>query len=128
MNNISETIIENLAELHVLKMPISPQRDKCFFSFVEGCRTYRDLLEQQKKIALSQNGVSDKWIDVKDNLPEKGIPVLIATKHWVGVGYYDKNFELELEDEPIWSEENGEYIFEGSVTHWKELDKNPNNQ
>ena len=70
--------------------------------------------------------VSNVWVSVEDDKPALATPVLIATKHWIGVGYYKKNFELNLYDEPEWSEENGEYIFGGEVTHWMPLPSPPN--
>lgn len=67
---------------------------------------------------------ADGWVRVEDGLPDKAKPVLLYTGYWTGVGYYMFNYELEIDDEPKWSEETGEYIG-ATVTHWMPLPQPP---
>lgn len=66
----------------------------------------------------------DKWIDVKDKKPPKGKPILLYNGHWIGVGYYKKNYKMKDPDEPKWSSEDGEYIYY-DATHWQPLPEPP---
>lgn len=66
------------------------------------------------------------WIDVNDKKPPKAKPIMIYNGHWIGVGYYKKNYKLKIEGEPKWSDETGEYITP-NPTHWQLLPPPPIN-
>ncbi len=62
------------------------------------------------KFKAAQQQQPNIWVDVRDRLPEKAKPILMATKHWVGVGFYDKYWENRDEEsnEPYWSDETNQ--------------------
>ena len=48
------------------------------------------ILKYASQFKEVQSNVWD-WVKVKDGKPQMATPVLLATKHWIGVGYYKKN-------------------------------------
>jgi hypothetical protein len=64
----------------------------------------------------------EDWILIKERKPPKAKPILLSNGHWIGVGYYKKNYKLKISDEPKWSDEVGEYITP-EPTHWQPLIK-----
>lgn len=85
----------------------------------EFCQKIDDEIEFCKMCAGRVKALMDrdKWIDVKDRLPDIDIDVIIYTK-WGGVrcGWY--NPELQ-----VWFDIYGTTI--KSVTHWRELPDPP---
>lgn len=71
-------------------------------------------------------GVSAGWIDV-NRKPPKAKPILLFNGNWIGVGFYKKNHELNVDDEPSWSDETEEYIYP-EPTHWQPLPPPPINK
>jgi hypothetical protein len=74
--------------------------------------------------AMEEYYNQDKWIRVEDAKPDKGKPVLLFNGHWIGVGFYKKNFALNIDGEPEWSDETSEYIHP-NPTHWQPLPNSP---
>lgn len=96
-------------------------------AWVEQYGTMGFDLENKHKLAsdiMNYHRMNNKWIKVSDKKPPKGEPILIFNGHWIGVGYYKKNFALNIEGEPDWSDETTEYI-EPGATHWMPLPEPP---
>lgn len=91
-------------------LPSFPRANESFGNYV------KRAIEQPE---LIDNG----WISVEDK-PEKAKPILLFNGFWTGVGYYDKNYLLNMDDEPKWSDEIGEYI-SPEPTHWQPLPAPP---
>lgn len=87
-------------------------------------RVISRLITDKQREAFIAGYEMDRWIRVEDELPEKAKPVLLYNGLWIGVGYYDKNHEHNIDEEPKWSDETGEYIPE-DVTHWQPLPQPP---
>jgi hypothetical protein len=71
--------------------------------------------------------MESNWISVSSKKPPKAKPILLCNGNWICIGYYRKNYKLKTINEPQWSEENGEYIF-NEPTHWQPLPKMPSEQ
>lgn len=68
-----------------------------------------------------------KWISVKDNMPDVGVPVWGALRHW-----HTKNYryaEIKRVDESDCDfrtvDDNSEISYDWNVTHWMNLPESP---
>lgn len=62
------------------------------------------------------------WINVEDQLPEKGESVLVATEFGLSIARLAG--KTIIDEKPTWIEINGDYDF-WNVTHWMPLPKWP---
>lgn len=63
--------------------------------------------------------MSNKWINIKEKIPEKGERIIFRTEGFVGEGY------LDIKNRWIRNGFDVEKLFESPVTHWMPMPEPP---